>query len=104
MKPGLSGIEVDSTIFRPASFIEISIENLSRAMMLGSLMVVLVLIAFLYEWRAALISQRRSIAATDESPLRRLRSSAQAVASDSPAAGHGPERGGRALTAHISSA
>lgn len=56
MKPGLSGIEVDTTIFRPASFIEISIENLSRAMMLGSVMVMLVLIAFLYEWRAALIS------------------------------------------------
>jgi CzcA family heavy metal efflux pump len=56
MRPGLSGIEVDTTIFRPASFIEISIDNLSRAMMLGSVMVMLVLIAFLYEWRAALIS------------------------------------------------
>ena len=56
MRPGLTGIEVDTTIFRPASFIEISIENLTRAMMLGSVMVMLVLIAFLYEWRAALIS------------------------------------------------
>jgi CzcA family heavy metal efflux pump len=56
MKPGLPGIEIDSSIFRPASFIEISIDNLTRALMLGSLMVVVVLIAFLYEWRAALIS------------------------------------------------
>ena len=56
MRPGLDGIEIDTSIFRPASFIEISIDNLSRAMQLGSVMVILVLIAFLYEWRAALIS------------------------------------------------
>ena len=56
MKPGLEGIEIDSTIFRPASFIEVSIDNLTRAMILGSCMVILVLFAFLYEWRAALIS------------------------------------------------
>lgn len=56
MKPGLSGIEIDSTIFRPATFIELSIDNLTRALLLGSLLVVVVLFAFLYEWRAALIS------------------------------------------------
>ena len=56
MKPGLEGIEIDSTIFRPASFIEVSIDNLTRAMILGSCLVILVLFAFLYEWRAALIS------------------------------------------------
>jgi CzcA family heavy metal efflux pump len=56
MKPGLPGIEIDSTIFRPATFIELSLDNLTRAMLLGSLLVVVVLFAFLYEWRAALIS------------------------------------------------
>ena len=56
MKPGLQGIEIDSTIFRPATFIDVSLDNLTRALLLGSVLVVVVLFAFLYEWRAALIS------------------------------------------------
>ena len=56
MKPGLPGLQIDSTIFRPATFIEMAIENLTMALFLGVLLVVLVLIAFLFEWRTALIS------------------------------------------------
>lgn len=56
LRPGLKAVELDSTIFRPATFIELSIRNLTRAMGLGCLMVVLVLIAFLFDWRAAFIS------------------------------------------------
>jgi len=56
LRPGLPGIHVDPTIFRPATFIEQSIDNLSKAMLLGILLVVLIIAAFLYEWRTALIS------------------------------------------------
>ncbi|MDX6533114.1 MAG: hypothetical protein QOF68_858, partial [Gaiellales bacterium] len=56
MRPGMNGIKVDSHIFRPATFIDISIDNLSDALLLGTLFVVFVLIAFLFEWRAAVIS------------------------------------------------
>jgi CzcA family heavy metal efflux pump len=56
MKPGLPGIEIDHTIFRPASYIELSIENLSRAMIIGALLVVAVIGIFVLEWRVALIS------------------------------------------------
>lgn len=56
MEPGLSGITVDTEIFRPATFIEESLSNLSRALMLGCILVVLVLGAFLFQWRTALIS------------------------------------------------
>jgi CzcA family heavy metal efflux pump len=56
MQPGLSGITVDTEIFRPATFIEESLNNLSRALMLGCILVVLVLGAFLFQWRTALIS------------------------------------------------
>ncbi len=56
LKPGLPGIAVDPTIFRPATFIEMSLDNLSNALIVGSILVVFVLIAFLYQWRAALIS------------------------------------------------
>jgi multidrug efflux pump subunit AcrB len=56
LAPGLPGIEIDHTIFRPATFIELSIHNLVRALLIGCVLVVLVLAFFLYEWRAALIS------------------------------------------------
>jgi len=56
LKPGLPGIEIDHTIFRPATFIELSLDNLTVALILGAILVVIVLGAFLYEWRVALIS------------------------------------------------
>jgi len=56
MAPGLPNIAVDTTIFRPATFIEQSLDNLTRAMLLGILLVMLIIIAFLFEWRTAFIS------------------------------------------------
>ena len=56
MAPGLRGIEVDTTIFRPATFIEQSIDNLARAILLGILLVALIIVSFLFEWRTAFIS------------------------------------------------
>ena len=56
LRPGLPGMEIDTTIFRPATFIEISIDNLTKALLIGCLLVVLVLAFFLFEWRTALIS------------------------------------------------
>ena len=56
LAPGLSGIDVDTTIFRPATFVEMSIDNLGRAMLLGFLLVVIIIVVFLFEWRVALIS------------------------------------------------
>jgi CzcA family heavy metal efflux pump len=56
LQPGLSGIDVDPTIFRPASFIESALHNLTNALLLGCLFVILVLGLFLFEWRSALIS------------------------------------------------
>jgi CzcA family heavy metal efflux pump len=56
LQPGLAGIDVDPTIFRPASFIETALRNLTDALLLGCLFVLLVLAFFLFEWRSALIS------------------------------------------------
>ncbi len=56
LRPGLTGIAVDSAIFRPATFIEDAIGNLSRALVLGALLMILMLGVFLYSWRTALIS------------------------------------------------
>jgi CzcA family heavy metal efflux pump len=56
MRPGLQGIEIDSSIFRPATFIEESIDNLTRALIIGALLMIFMLTLFLYSWRTALIS------------------------------------------------
>ncbi|SCL34066.1 heavy metal efflux pump, CzcA family [Micromonospora rhizosphaerae] len=56
MAPGMQGLDVDTEIFRPATFIETSVENLGRAMVIGFILVVLILVLFLFEWRVALIS------------------------------------------------
>ena len=56
LRPGLPGMEIDHEIFRPATFIEVSIENLTTALIIGAVLVIVVLGAFLFEWRTALIS------------------------------------------------
>ena len=56
MQPALPGVTIDSTIFRPASFIEISIHHLTEALWLGCLLVVIVLALFLGDWRTTIIS------------------------------------------------
>ena len=56
LRPALPNIEIDHQIFRPATFIELSIHNLTRALLIGAFLVMLILIAFLFEWRVALIS------------------------------------------------
>ena len=56
LRPGLAGVDVDSTIFRPATFIEMSIGNLNRALLIGCVLVIIVLAIFLWDWRTAVIS------------------------------------------------
>lgn len=56
LRPALSGVDVDASIFRPAAFIERSISNLESAMVIGCILVVIILFLFLWSWRTALIS------------------------------------------------
>jgi CzcA family heavy metal efflux pump len=56
LEPALNGLAVDPAIFRPATFIEMSLQNLSRALLVGCVLVILVLLVFLADWRTALIS------------------------------------------------
>jgi CzcA family heavy metal efflux pump len=56
LAPGLNGITVDAEIFRPATFIEEAIDNLTSSMLIGAMLMVLMLVLFLYSWRTALIS------------------------------------------------
>jgi len=56
LRPGMTGIAVDKTVFRPDTFIEMSVHNLAWALLIGALLVVLALGAFLFNARAVLIS------------------------------------------------
>ncbi len=56
LRPGLKDIEIDTTIFRPATFIEMSLANLNRALLWGCILVAVILFLFLFEWHTALIS------------------------------------------------
>src|SRR4051794_40255743 len=56
LEPGLPGVEFDTTIFQQANFIQASIHNLTEALILGFVLVVVILALFLFEWRVALIS------------------------------------------------
>lgn len=56
MRPGLTDVEIDTTIFRPATFVETALNNLLGSLWQGALLVVIILILFLWDWRIALIS------------------------------------------------
>ncbi len=56
LKPALGAVEYDTTIFRPATFIERALGNLGHSMLVGCVLVVIVLVLFLFDWRCALIS------------------------------------------------
>ncbi len=54
--PGLSGVTVDTNVFRPANYLELVIGNLSTALLMSALLLLLVFFAFFFNWRTALIS------------------------------------------------
>ncbi len=56
LSPGLKALTIDSTIFRPATFIERAINHLQHALIIGAVLVALILMLFLRNKRAALIS------------------------------------------------
>jgi CzcA family heavy metal efflux pump len=56
LQPGLPDVAFDTHVFRQSDFIQLSIDNLTQALVLGFLLVVAIVALFLFEWRAALIS------------------------------------------------
>ena len=56
LRPGLSGIQTDTTMFRSATFVESAIHGAASALLLGLILVIALLGFILFEWRSALIS------------------------------------------------
>jgi CzcA family heavy metal efflux pump len=55
LRPGMTGINVNTSVFRPAVYIHESVHNITRELLIGALFVLLVLAAFLFDWRAVVI-------------------------------------------------
>lgn len=56
LQPGLHGIEVDTKVFRPATFIEAATSNIRRVVVISFVLVAVILIAFFLQWRTVVIS------------------------------------------------
>ncbi|MGH2679286.1 MAG: efflux RND transporter permease subunit [Actinomycetota bacterium] len=56
MRPGLNGMEIDTSPFRPASAVEAGVENLGTSLLIGGILMLLALALLFVEWRSTLIS------------------------------------------------
>jgi len=56
LQPGLSGLKMNSNLFRPATFLDLATANLKSSLLIGGILVLLGLFAFTLNWRSALIS------------------------------------------------
>ncbi len=56
LRPGLSGLDIDTSIYRPADYINASAANVGKALLAGLVLVVLLLGFAFYQWRTALVS------------------------------------------------
>jgi Cu/Ag efflux pump CusA len=56
LKPGLTGIEIDTDIYRPATYIERATQNFSGALLTAAVLVAIGLTALLGSWRATLVA------------------------------------------------
>src|ERR671916_3179056 len=55
LEPGLAGLATDTSVFRPASFIDEATGNLRTAIIVGALLLAAALVAVLMRWRTVLI-------------------------------------------------
>jgi CzcA family heavy metal efflux pump len=56
IRPGLGGIEFDTNVYRPAAYIDESIDNVALAGIIGAALLVVLLGAFVVGWRPALVA------------------------------------------------
>ncbi len=55
LRPGLDGVDIDTGIYRPATYIDQAGDNLFRSALFGAVLLLLGLVAFVVSWRRALI-------------------------------------------------
>jgi Cu/Ag efflux pump CusA len=56
LRPGLGPLKLDTTVFRPATFIHRAVHDVSTTLLIGIGLMVLAIALLLYPWRAALVA------------------------------------------------
>lgn len=56
MRLGLPGVTIDTSLFRPANYIEAMIDNLSTSLLVGLALALIVLFLFLWNWRTSIVA------------------------------------------------
>ncbi len=56
LSPGLTGMETDTSVFRPASYVDTAIDNLGTVLLVGGMLMLLALLALRMQWRAVLVA------------------------------------------------
>ncbi|MFQ6028055.1 MAG: efflux RND transporter permease subunit [Dehalococcoidia bacterium] len=56
LQPGLPGVNVDTSLFRPASYVTQSAGNVTLALIIAAILVVVGVVVLQFDWRSALIS------------------------------------------------
>ena len=56
LRPGLPGVTIDSSLFRPARYVQTGIDNLTVALAAGGILLLLALLALMFDWRRALVA------------------------------------------------
>jgi Cu/Ag efflux pump CusA len=56
LKPGMTGITLDTTVYRPATFIEKATGHLAVTLLVSFLLLILFFCLLLFDWRTALVS------------------------------------------------
>jgi Cu/Ag efflux pump CusA len=56
LRPALPGLQMDTTVYRPATFIDTTAHNLTTTLIAGVILLLLVLAVLLFDWRPAVVS------------------------------------------------
>lgn len=56
LRPGLAGMQTDTSVFRPATFLQAAMDNLWLAIAIAGALLALILAAFMFQWRTVLIA------------------------------------------------
>jgi CzcA family heavy metal efflux pump len=56
LRPAVSGMEMDPTLFRPATYLELAVDNLSTALLVGGFLMLVAFFVLHFNWRPALVS------------------------------------------------
>jgi Cu/Ag efflux pump CusA len=56
LRPGLAGIAIDTSVSRPATYIDDSISDLTMAALIGAALLIAALVTLLHDWRAGLVA------------------------------------------------